>query len=233
MKVVNLMNYLIVAAHPDDEVLGAGGTIRRLTGEGNRVDLCILCGRAEARANRPSDDSLDESIKKCCQVLGISEIYMNYFPNIKFNTVPHIDLVKAVEQAIAASSPDVVITHHPADVNNDHLHTSLAAQAAARMFQRRTDIHPLSEFWFMDVPSSTEWCVNSSMNKFEPNLFIEVGKEGVNKKIEALEMYPGVMRDYPHPRSRESIEGYSAYRGSQSGCAYAEAFQVVFRRISF
>ena len=84
----------------------------------------------------------------------------------------------------------------------------------------------------MEVLSSTEWSVNSSMNKFNPNLFVEVGKDGVEKKIEALKAYRGVMRPYPHPRSEEALEGLAAYRGAQAGCCYAEAFECVLRRMN-
>ena len=136
-----------------------------------------------------------------------------------------------IEKAIIESGAEIIVTHHPSDTNNDHLHTSLACQAAIRLFQRRTDVKPLQEFWYMEVLSSTEWSVNSSMNKFNPNLFVEIGKDGVEKKIEALKVYRGVMRPYPHPRSKEALEGLAAYRGAQAGCCYAEAFECVLRRM--
>ena len=83
----------------------------------------------------------------------------------------------------------------------------------------------------MEIPSSTEWALNTAMNRFHPNVFVEVGKDGVEAKVKALSMYRGVMRPYPHPRSSEAIGGLAAYRGGQSGCNFAEAFEVVFRRI--
>jgi hypothetical protein len=89
----------------------------------------------------------------------------------------------------------------------------------------------MKELLFMEIPSATEWSLNTSMRQFTPNVFIEVGKEKIKKKIEALSAYRGVMRDYPHPRSSEAIEGLAAYRGSQAGALYAEAFESVFRRI--
>lgn len=82
----------------------------------------------------------------------------------------------------------------------------------------------------MEVPSATEWSLNKAMNQFNPNTFIEVGEEAINKKIEALAQYRGVMRDYPHPRSREALKGLAAYRGGQAGMIYAESFESVFRR---
>jgi len=225
------MNYLIVVAHPDDEVLGAGATIYKLAQEGHTVDVAIMCTEARARANRPEDDQLTADMNSCSETLGIHKSFFGVFPNIEMNTVPHLRLVQFIEQAIIESRPDVVVTHHPADTNNDHLQTSIACQAAIRLFQRRDDIKPVKELWYMEVPSSTEWSVDSSSNRFQPNTFVEVRKEGVERKISALKMYRGVMRDYPHPRSVEGLNGLAAYRGTQCGLSYAEAFECVFRRI--
>lgn len=225
------MNYLIVVAHPDDEVLGAGATIKKLTEEGNNVDICIMCAEAKARAFRPEDNELNEDLNASVKILGIRNKHEGTFPNIEMNNSTHLSLVQFIEKAIIASQPDLVITHHPADTNNDHIHTSIACQAAIRLFQRRVDIKPLKEFWFMEVQSSTEWSVNTSMNRFQPNTFVEVGEKNVDIKIAALATYRGVMRPFPHPRSEKAIKGLAAFRGAQSGCNYAEAFECVLRRI--
>lgn len=225
------MNYLLVVAHPDDEVLGAGATAYKLAKEGHKVEVCIMCGEVKARAHRPDDDALKNDLTKSTKMLGVSRTHEGPFPNVEMNTVPHLHLVQFIEHAILESDADVVITHHPSDTNNDHLHTSLACQAAIRLFQRRTDVKPLKELWFMEALSSTEWSVNTSMNRFMPNLYVEVGEEGVDKKLAALATYRGVMRPYPHPRSNEAVKGLAAYRGAQSGCNYAEAFECVFRRV--
>lgn len=225
------MNYLLVVAHPDDEVLGAGSSIRKWTQAGHKVDVCIMCTEARARAFRPGDSELNDDLNAATASLGVGRTFEGTFPNIEMNIVPHIRLVQFIETAIRESEADVVITHHPADTNNDHLQTSLACQEAVRLFQRRPEVKPLREFWYMEVPSCTEWALNTGLNRFQPNLFVEVGKAGVEAKIAALAKYRGVMRPYPHPRSPEAIEGFAAYRGCQSGCDYAEAFEVVLRRI--
>lgn len=225
------MTYLIVVAHPDDEVLGAGASIRKFVNRGDVVDVCIMSAQAKARAHRPDDSELFADAEKSSELLGVRKNYFGDFPNIEMNNVSHLKLVQFIEKAIAESAPDVVITHHPSDVNNDHLHTSLACQAAIRLFQRKPGMKPISEFWYMEVLSSTEWSVNTATNRFSPNLYVETGKEGIECKISALEAYRGVMRPYPHPRSREAIEGLAAYRGSQAGCNYAEAFECVLRRL--
>ena len=101
----------------------------------------------------------------------------------------------------------------------------MACQEAIRLFQRRPEVKPIKEFWYMEVPSCTDWALNSAMNRFQPNTWVEVGKEGVDAKVKALSMYRG------DPRSAEAIEGLAAYRGGQAGCNYAEVFVVVMRRI--
>lgn len=224
------MTYLVVVAHPDDEVLGAGATMYKLAKEGHSVSVCILSGEVNARYNRPRTEELDDDVNRSLNILGVDKIIKGNFPNIEFNTITHLQLVKFIEEAIVSTDAEVVFTHHPADLNNDHLHTSLACQAAVRLFQRKPDITPLKELLFMEVPSSTDWALNRSMKQFTPNTFIEIGEEALEKKIEALSQYRGVMRCFPHPRSGEAIRGLAAFRGGQAGMVYAESFESVFRR---
>jgi len=223
------MKYLLVVAHPDDEALGAGASIYKWTRSGDTVDVCIMCTEAKARAFWPMDKEMGCDRNAPTSFLGVNRKYEGTFPNIEMNTVPHLKLVQFIEQAIKESEPDIVITHHPADINNDHLQTSMACQEAIRLFQRRPDVKRINEFWYMEVPSCTEWKLNSAVNSFNPNCFVEVGQEGIDAKIKALGMYRGVMRPYPHPRSLEYIKGIAAMRGAQWGLNYAEAFETVAR----
>ena len=195
----------------------------------DEVDVCIMCAEAKARSFRPSDAELEGDTDAAVSFLGVKRKFEGTFPNIEMNTVSHLKLVQFIEAAIRESEPDVIITHHPADTNNDHLQTSMACQEAIRLFQRRPEVKRVREFWYMEVPSCTEWAVNAAMNLFRPNCYVEVGKDGVEAKCKALSMYRGVMRPYPHPRSAEYIEGLAAYRGGQWGMEFAEAFEVVLR----
>lgn len=221
------MNYLIVVAHPDDEALGAGATIHKLIQEGHKVAVVTMANHAAARANISA--TLADDQKKAFEIMGVAKSYAADFPNIKMNTVPHLDLVQFIERCIEDFGADAIITHHPSDTNNDHVITSYAVQAACRLFQRKPNVPELKELLYMEVPSSTEWSFDSSANRFTPNYFVEIGKDGVELKLKAIEAYKGVMRPYPHPRSNEAIEGLAAYRGSQAGCFYAEAFECAFR----
>lgn len=222
------MKYLIVVAHPDDEVLGAGATIHKLAKEGHKVAVATLANHAAARANL--SDTLSADQEKAFSIMGVQKAYSADFPNIQMNTVPHLKLVQFIESCIEDWNADCIFTHHPSDTNNDHVMTSYAAQAASRLFQRREGVPALKQFIYMEVPSSTEWSFDSSANRFAPNMFVEIGKAGVEVKLKALDAYTGVMRLYPHPRSTEAIEGLAAHRGVQAGCNYAEAFECVFWR---
>lgn len=222
------MNYLIVVAHPDDEVLGAGATIHKLIRQGHNVAVAIMVSKAAARAN--ISVTLDKDEEEAMRIIGVEKVYTANFPNIKMNTVPHLELVQFIETCIDDWEADAIITHHPADTNNDHVCTSYAVQAASRLFQRRSNMPALKQLLYMEVPSSTEWSFDSSANRFSPNYYVEIGREGVDVKIKALSAYKGVMRPYPHPRSQEALEGLAAYRGVQAGCNYAEAFECVFMR---
>lgn len=225
------MNYIVIVAHPDDEILGAGGTIYNLAKLGHEVNVCYMSGGVFARKRRPTTDRLNANIEEATTLLGVKHVIKGEFPNIEFNNVPHLKLVQFIEDALVSTSADIVFTHHPADLNNDHLHTSLACQAAIRLFQRNDTVKPISELLFMEVPSATEWSLNTSMMPFRPNVFFEIGEQALNMKIEALSKYDGVIRDYPHARSELTLKGLAVFRGSQAGLAYAEAFESVIRRV--
>ena len=220
------MNYLFVVAHPDDESDATGGTIHKLIQEGNKVAVAIMVSKAAARRDLSETLSMDE--EEAMEILGVDKVYHADFPNIKMNTVPHLELVQFVESCIDDWKADAIVTHHPTDTNNDHVMTSYAAQAACRLFQRRPGVPQLKLFMYMETPSATEWSLDSSTKRFIPNYYVEIGKDGLEIKIKALQAYKGVMRPYPHPRSNEAYEGLAAYRGCQAGLKYAEAFEIVY-----
>tara|TARA_B100000614_G_scaffold236400_1_gene233904 strand:- start:1506 stop:2225 length:720 start_codon:yes stop_codon:yes gene_type:complete len=222
------MNILIVVAHPDDEGLGAGGAIHRLAKTGHNVDCCILSGSVDARTQRPKTVELQQDIEKSKEILGYRNLVLGDFPNIKFNTVPHLEIVQFIEKQIAAFSSQIIFTHHPSDLNNDHTQTSHACLAAARLWQRREAIPRLEELYFMEIQSSTEWAFPGHSSTFEANTFVELEESDVQAKIASVDAYRNVMRPAPHPRSSENMTALARYRGSQAGYFYAEAFQRVF-----
>ncbi|WP_411976608.1 PIG-L deacetylase family protein [Sulfitobacter faviae] len=222
------MNILIVVAHPDDEGLGAGGTIHRLAKAGHNVDCCILSGSVDARAQRPKSAELQEDIQTARRALGYRNVVLGDFPNIQFNTVPHLHLVQFIETHIEAFSSQVIFTHHPSDLNNDHTQTARACLAASRLWQRRENVPRLQELYFMEIQSSTEWAFPGHNVPFEANTFIELDESDIEAKIASVDAYRKVMRPVPHPRSSENMTALTRFRGSQAGYIYAEAFQRVF-----
>jgi LmbE family N-acetylglucosaminyl deacetylase len=225
------MSVLIVVAHPDDEVLGCGGLAARLAEEGVPTRSCILSGEVDARHQRPELPDLLDDTRRAQRILGLPEPIVGEFPNIRFNTVPHLELVQFIEKAMVETAATVLFTHHPHDLNDDHLHTSTACQAAARLFQRRAGVAPLRGLYFMEVLSSTDWAM-PGREGFRPDTFLPLEERHLERKLDALEAYRGVIRDPPHPRSREVMRGHAAYRGGQAGALRAEAFQTAFRRVA-
>lgn len=231
MQPARPMSVLIVVSHPDDEVLGCGATAAALAAAGVPVRSCILVGDADARGQRPELEQFKAHTNEAQRILGLDAPILGPFPNIRLNTVPHLELVQFIERAIEQTGADTVFTHHPGDINDDHKHTSSACQAAARLFQRRSGVAPLKALYFMEILSATDWTFPGGA-AFHADTFFEIGEDLLERKLQALATYQGVMREFPHPRSREILTGHAAYRGGQAGMRYAEAFQTAFHALS-
>lgn len=225
------MSVLIVVAHPDDEVLGCGATARGLASAGVPVRSCILSGAAAARRKRPGTPKLRSDTEEASRVLGLQSPIIGDFPNIALNTVPHLDLVQFIESAMRSTNATTLITHHPSDLNDDHLHTSRACQAAARLCQREPGMPLLEQLLYMEVLSSTDWGFRQQA-QFAPDAFAPIEDSWLDAKIDALRCYEGVMRPAPHPRREEAIRSLALLRGAQCGATHAEAFQSAFVRLS-
>jgi len=225
-----IMTNLVIVAHPDDEILGFGAAGAKLAAHGQIVQPIILCGNVDARNYRPSDEQLFDDLSSANREVGFQQPVLGNFPNIRMNTVPHVEIVQFIEQQIETFKPTRIFTHHPGDLNDDHVQISKACQAAARLYQRRSDIPPLEALYFMEILSSTDWSFAATGENFIPTNYVEIGEEFLRKKIKALAHYRKVMRPFPHPRSEEILRGLAAYRGGQAGLNYAEAFQLVFKQ---
>lgn len=217
--------YLFVVAHPDDELLGAGGTIINLINKGIYVAVLVLSCNCNTRK-----DNLEETLLKTdCEKIGINRLYYCNFQCLKFKDEDNFTMVNKIEEIIKKVSPTIVITHHPYDLNPDHYYTSIACQQAVRLPQRLIGYDkPIRKFMYMEVPSETDFAFNNSTNGFVPNTYYPICESDLSKKIEALKMYDYVVRENPHPRSKKSLEALSIVRGTQCGSRYAEAFQTVF-----
>jgi LmbE family N-acetylglucosaminyl deacetylase len=224
------MSVLIVVSHPDDEALGCGGTAAALAKAGIEIRACILSGAAQARSEHPGNRELYDDTVNAQKILGLGEPVLGDFPNIEFNTVPHLELVQFIESAIVEYSVTSIFTHHPWDLNEDHRCTSLACQAAARLAQRRRELPALQSLLYMEVPSATDWAFDSARDAFRPDTYFDVTST-FDAKLEALRSYRGVMRPPPHPRSEDYLRALAIIRGGESGTSLAEAFQSAFRAL--
>jgi LmbE family N-acetylglucosaminyl deacetylase len=219
-------NVLIIAAHPDDEILGCGGTAARLVGEKKQVFTAILgegvTSRQEKRdreTNKAALDRLKEQIVRANKIIGIDDLFVHDFPDNRFDTVPLLDIVKAVEKLIDQTKPDIIFTHHGNDLNADHRLTYQAVLTATRPIRTKT----VKEVYSFEILSSTEW--NFPAN-FCPDVFFDIEKT-LNLKLTAIKEYQQELRDFPHPRSLKGIEVNAMNWGMKSGMKYAEAFQAV------
>lgn len=216
------MKVLVIAAHPDDEVLGCGGTIAKHVLAGDEVRIHILAEGATSRA--PSRDceshaseltTLARSAAEAAMVLGATSV-LHGLPDNRLDSLDLLEVVKLVEEIVSAYRPDVVYTHHSSDVNIDHQVINRAVVTACRPLPGQS----VRTLLFFEIPSSTEWQVPTA---FVPNWFVSID-ETLNRKVQALESYGSEMRDFPHPRSIRAVQALAAWRGASVGVNAAEAF---------
>ena len=217
---------LIVAAHPDDEVLGCGGIIARHARAGDRVNVLLLAEGATAREGLRDEPgavaALRDAAVAAARVLGAGEPRFCGFPDNRLDTVPMLDLIRPIETLAREIEPHTVYTHHHGDLNVDHRLTHEAVVTAFRPTPGRT-AHALYAF---EVLSSTGWAAPSRETAFAPTRFVDIG-ETLEAKIAALDCYRAEMRAFPHARSVEAVRALAACRGASVGLHAAEALCVI------
>jgi LmbE family N-acetylglucosaminyl deacetylase len=219
---------LIVAAHPDDEILGCGGTAARLVQEGREVYFAILGeGITSRHENREAADPaclsvLHRHAQAAASIIGVKDILLYKFPDNRLDTVPLLQVVKTVEDVIERLKPEVIYTHHPGDLNVDHGVIHRAVLTATRPMAGQ----PVREIYAFEVPSSTEWAFGGLQPVFRPNVFVDVAST-IETKIAAMACYETETREFPHPRSPDALRAVARRWGSVAGCHAAEAFELV------
>ena len=222
------MSILVVAAHPDDEILGCGGTMARLAREGREVRIAIL---AEGISSRyPHREDADERqfrhlharAQQAADKIGAKELFLCKLPDNRLDTVPLLDIVKTVEELVARFHPETIYTHHPGDLNVDHGVVHRAVLTATRPMS----VQCVREVYAFEVPSSTEWAFHQLEPMFRPNVFVDIA-DSLETKIAALSCYDTEARTFPHPRSAEALRAIATRWGSVAGLRAAEAFELV------
>lgn len=236
------MKILVIAAHPDDEVLGMGGTIKKYTKNKHDVKIVIMATGVFARRSQNYKNStkykvdkntlktmeeklidLRHDAKKAAKIMGVNDIEFMDFPDNEMDKISNLEITKKIESIIQQFEPTTVFTHSQYDVNVDHRILYDATITATRP----TSNCAVKKVISFEVPSSTEWYFPS---RFSPNMFIDINRE-LPFKIRALLAYKNEIRDFPHPRSAEAIEVIAKRWGTVSGFKAAEAFCLV-RHIS-
>ena len=220
------VSVLVIAAHPDDEVLGCGGTIARHADAGDQVQVLIVAEGATSRQQQRDRvqatgelSALAQAAQKAGAILGAKGVELLDLPDNRLDSLDRLDLIKQIEERIERHQPQMVYVHHAGDVNVDHRRLHEAVVTACRP----TPGQPVKRLLSFEVASSTEWQPPGSGPGFQPNWFIDITSQWLRKR-EALEAYASEMRPWPHARSIQAVEHLARWRGAQVGVEAAEAF---------
>lgn len=217
---------LVIAAHPDDEILGCGGTIARLSQEGHEVFTLILGEGITSRdperelSKRKKDLlSLKDLTLNASKIIGAKEVFFGDFPDNRFDSVPLLEIIKKIEDVKNKITPDIIYTHFAWDLNIDHQLTYRATVTAFRPLPGEK----AKEIYTYEVLSSTEF---NYPQTFSPNVYVDISAT-IEKKVEAMKAYRTEIRDWPHPRSEKALRILAQKRGCEVGIDWAEGFQLI------
>lgn len=222
-----MQKILVVVAHPDDEILGMGGTIAKLSAEGKEVHVLIVTdgSSAQYRGSENLQKIIDEKkleTKNACDRVGVKSIHYGGMPDMRLDVTPHIQVNQAIEKVIDEIQPDTVFTHFYGDVNLDHQCVFKSVMVAVRPVADQV----VQEVYCFNVPSSTEWNVFNASTMFMPNMVVNI-TDYAEQKYAALAEYKTELRDFPHPRSIEHIRKQDEAEGLKAGLLCAESFMLV------
>ena len=221
---------LVVVAHPDDEILGCGATIRKCFEHGDSGDLYALVlaegitSRKEQANQNESVNTLRSNAVKAADIVGYKDIFFENFPDNRMDWIDLLDIVHKISEYVEDIKPRTIFTHHHGDLNVDHRQVYKAVITSCRPMQSSC----VKEIYSFQIPSSTEWNFPYYRNSFSPNVFVNV-EDTIEKKISAMACYESERREPPHPRSSESIRNVAAQWGSTVGLRYVEALETVYR----
>lgn len=234
MNALSEKKIMIVAAHPDDEVLGCGGIIAKERDTNSLVRVIILATGKTSRQTCQTEhvqdeiDRLYEEARTALGILGVTSenIVFGNFPDQKLDAMPILELIHFLKKEVQAFKPDCLYTHHPGDYNTDHRVVFEAVLAVSRPYLGE---HYPSEVYAFEVLSSTEWAWQHR-EPFRPTVYVDIRNQ-VQRKMQAMAAYESELNDYPHPRSIRGVENLAMKRGNEVSTEYAEAFELI-RKIS-
>lgn len=216
------MNILVIAPHPDDEILGAGASIAKYIAEGHKVYVCIATKGCLPLFSDENVKKIREEVNRCHAFLGIEETHFLDFPAAMLEEVPRHEINDKLYQIVDKLKPDIVFIPHHGDMQKDHQMIAEAAMVALRPKYN----HKVKAIYSYETLSETEWNIPHAGNTFIPNVYVDVSNF-IEKKIEAMRQYASQLSDFPNPRSLEAIEALAKYRGSTINVKAAEAFALI------
>lgn len=210
---------LVIGAHPDDEVLGAGGAIAKHVDVGDEVNILIV---SEGTTHQYDDERIieqkREDSRQCARRLGANEVYFGDLPDMRLGDIDHIKVNSVIEDVCKQVKPDIVYTHSRREVNQDHIAVHDSTLVATRPGSN------ISTILTYETPSSTDF--SPSVEGFEPDLFVNID-DYIERKIKAFESYETEIREFPHPRSAEALRAIARARGVAGGMEFAEVFEIL------
>jgi LmbE family N-acetylglucosaminyl deacetylase len=225
----NNKTILIIAAHPDDELLGCGGSILKWNQSNFNVKVLYLSEGVSARSSINEQKDWNKEIndreimaKAYAAAANLEIVGFMRKPNLRTKEIPMLDLVKEISNYIKKIKPNEIYTHFPGDMNSDHRVCFEAVLTACRPFSE----NHVEKLYSFEIPSSTNWSSSLDLPTFKPNHFIDIDST-ITKKIEMLNYYKYEMREFPHPRSNENIKALAQIRGSDCGIKFAEGFMLI------
>ena len=217
---IKKMKILIISPHPDDEVLGCGGTIAKHNADGNDVFLCIVTTAYTPEWSSEFIEKRKEEVENSSMILGIKKTYFLNYPTVKLDTIPQKDLNHALITILDKLKPEIVYIPFKGDLNRDHRLIFEASLVATRPLKNSSVRRILA----YEILSETEW--GNPLELFSPNVYVDISNT-LEKKMNAMVAYQSELRDYPHPRHQDVIRALAVKRGSEAGLKYAEAFCLI------
>lgn len=222
---------LVIAPHPDDEVLGCGATMFKRTQEGHEVYVAILTNAGKTDPVKYSEDKLKNvrnEAKEACELLGVKKVYFDDFPAPALDQYPGYKMAESISGIIAEIGADTLYLPFRGDIHNDHKAIFDAAMVASRPVGKYT----VKSIFAYETLSETEWAYPFAGESFVPTVFEKISSEIFKTKLEAMKCYKSQLRQFPNPRSLEALEALAKFRGSTVGAERAEAFMLI-REINF
>jgi len=218
------MKILVIAPHPDDEVLGCGGSIKKYSKQGDDVYLCIATKAYTPDWTEEFIKNRQQEINCAVNILGIKKVYFLDFPTVKLDTIPQKELNDSISKIVEELKPELVFIPFERDINKDH---KLVSEACLVALRPKPGLNVKKVFYY-EVLSETEWAkpARKIEDVFLPNFYENIS-ENLNDKLKAMECYKSELKEYPHPRSLEGIKVLAQKRGMEIGIEYAEAFMLL------